>query len=140
MQVEEFDVYNESCATSMKSDSCEETGTMDDSDDSSIDDDASLSACSSESSINNQNVDGKVNKKPGLVHPKEENDPLGSEANEDFRSIFFNTSNGPTCGKYHFIVLCFGVLQCVLFSVSVKELGMFTALHYSKKIAPRMQM
>ncbi|KAF8723609.1 hypothetical protein HU200_021566 [Digitaria exilis] len=97
MQVEEFDVYNESCAISMKSDSCEETGLMDDSDDNSIDDDASLSACSSESSINNENVDGKVNKKPGLVRPKEENDPLGSEVSEDFRSIFFNTSNGPTC-------------------------------------------
>ncbi|KAF8686148.1 hypothetical protein HU200_043681 [Digitaria exilis] len=98
MQVEEFDVYNEPCVISPKSDGCEETGLMDDSDVNSIDDDTSLSACSSESSINNENVDGKVNKKPGLVHPKEKNDPLGSEVNEDFRSIFFNTSNGPTCG------------------------------------------
>ncbi|RCV21062.1 hypothetical protein SETIT_4G107400v2 [Setaria italica] len=98
MQVEEFDVYSEACAISIKSDGCEETGLVDDSDDNSIDDDASLSAYSSESSINNEDIDRKINEKPFLVYPKEENDPLGSEVNEDFRSIFLNTSDGPTCG------------------------------------------
>ncbi|OEL28387.1 hypothetical protein BAE44_0010595 [Dichanthelium oligosanthes] len=81
-----------------KSDDCEESGLVDDSDDNSIDDDASLSSYSSESSINNEKIDRKMNKRPGLVHPKEENDPLESEVIEDFRSIFLNTSDGPTCG------------------------------------------
>lgn len=114
MQVEEFDVYSEACAISIKSDGCEETGLVDDSDDNSIDDDASLSAYSSESSINNEDIDRKINEKPFLVYPKEENDPLGSEVNEDFRSIFLNTSDGPTCGKYH-IHSSFMMLFCFLF-------------------------
>jgi len=97
MQVEEFDVYNESCTISMKSDGCEGTSLADDSDDNSIDDDASLHPCSSESSINNENNNIKMDKKPGIIRPKEEIDPLGS-VNEDFRSIFLNTSDGPTCG------------------------------------------
>ncbi|KAG2610500.1 hypothetical protein PVAP13_4KG193600 [Panicum virgatum] len=93
MQVEDFDVYNESCTISMKSDGCEGTSLADDSDDNSIDDDASLHPCSSESSINNENNNRKMDKKPGIIRPKEEIDPLGS-VNEDFRSIFFNTSDG----------------------------------------------
>ncbi|KAG2605207.1 hypothetical protein PVAP13_4NG108100 [Panicum virgatum] len=97
MQVEEFDVYNESCTISMKSDGCEGTSLADDSDDNSIDDDASLHPCSSESSINNENNNIKMDKKPGIIRPKEEIDPLGS-VNEDFRSIFLNTCDGPTCG------------------------------------------
>ncbi|CAL5043538.1 unnamed protein product [Urochloa decumbens] len=97
MQIEEFDVYNEACTISMKSEGGE-TSLVDDSDDNSIDEDTSLSAYSSESSINNEDIDRKMNKKPVLVHPKEENDPLEAEVNEDFRSIFLNTSDGLTCG------------------------------------------
>ncbi|KAL6861323.1 hypothetical protein ACP4OV_017023 [Aristida adscensionis] len=105
MQVEEFDVYNESCAVSMASNGCEETALLDDSDGSCcIDvDDASLPACSSESSINNENIDQKRNKKPNFVHPVYDNDPHGSHVTEemadtDFRSVFCNTSDIPTCG------------------------------------------
>ncbi|CAN6198145.1 unnamed protein product [Urochloa humidicola] len=97
MQIEEFDVYSEACTISLKSEGGG-TSLVDDSDDNSIDDDTSLSAYSSESSINNEDIDRKMNKKPFLVHPKEENDPHGAEVNEDFRSIFLNTSDGPTCG------------------------------------------
>ncbi|RLN13299.1 hypothetical protein C2845_PM09G07710 [Panicum miliaceum] len=85
MQVEEFDM------------AVKKLSLVDDSDDNSIDDDASLHPCSSESSINNENHNREMVKKPGLAHPKEEIDPLGS-VNEDFRSIFLNTSDGPTCG------------------------------------------
>uniref|UniRef100_A0A0A9DYK6 Uncharacterized protein n=1 Tax=Arundo donax TaxID=35708 RepID=A0A0A9DYK6_ARUDO len=104
MQVEEFDVYSESCAISMPSDDCEENGHLDNSDDNSIAvHDASLPTCSSESSINNENIDRKMNRKPGFVYPKEEHDPYISHVNEemidkDFRSVFFNNSDSPTCG------------------------------------------
>ncbi|KAL6606952.1 hypothetical protein ACP70R_042605 [Stipagrostis hirtigluma subsp. patula] len=104
MQVEEFDVYNEPCTVSMAPSGCEEFSLQDDSDGNcSIDiDDASLPACSSESSINNGNIDQKCDKKPGFV-PVEENDPHASHVDEqmvdtDFRSVFFNISDIPTCG------------------------------------------
>jgi len=97
----------------MKSDGCEGTSLADDSDDNSIDDDASLHPCSSESSINNEN-NRKMDKKPGIIRPKEEIDPLGS-VNEDFRSIFLNTSDGPTCGKCQFSSNCACVFSKMLF-------------------------
>ncbi|WVZ81782.1 hypothetical protein U9M48_029124 [Paspalum notatum var. saurae] len=99
MQVKEFEVYDESCDISMKSNGCEETDLLDDSDDKSIYvDDSSLPTCSSECSINNEDTDRKMNGKPSYIHPKEEMDPLESQVNENFRSIFLNTSDGPSCG------------------------------------------
>lgn len=137
MQLEEFDVYNESCTISMASNGREEIDLQDSSDDNcSMDvDDASFPACSSESSINNGNIDKtrKIPKKPGFFHPVEENDSLGSQLNEqmddtDFRSVFFNTSNSPTCGKYH---LCLFFLQHVLrIFCSVKYYGSCRVLGY----------
>jgi hypothetical protein len=54
MQLEEFDVYKESCTISVASNGCAENGLQDSSDDNcNIDvDDASFRAYSSESSIN----------------------------------------------------------------------------------------
>jgi hypothetical protein len=103
MQLEEFDVYNESCASMMASDGCEESDILDNSNDNSISvDDTSLSACSSESSINNEGIERKMNSKPFFVCPKEENDVLNELAiDKDFRSIFFINSDSPTCGTYH---------------------------------------
>jgi len=103
MQVEDFDVYDESCGISMKSNGSEGTDLLDHSYEDSMDIvQSSLASCSSESSINNENVGRKMNNKPGFVHPKEEIDPLESQANENLRSIFLDTSDGPTCGKYQF--------------------------------------
>ncbi|VAI72571.1 unnamed protein product [Triticum turgidum subsp. durum] len=107
MQLERFDVYNESCKISMSSNTCGENGLQDSSDDNcSIDvDDASFPACSSESSINNGNIDKKckIPKKSRSVYPVKENDSVDSQVKEevvsaDFRSVFFNTSDAPTCG------------------------------------------
>ncbi|OQU76157.1 hypothetical protein SORBI_3010G100516 [Sorghum bicolor] len=99
MQVEDFDVYDESCGISMKSNGSEGTDLLDHSYEDSMDIvQSSLASCSSESSINNENVGRKMNNKPGFVHPKEEIDPLESQANENLRSIFLDTSDGPTCG------------------------------------------
>ena len=134
MQVEEFDVYNESCTISMKSDGCEGTSLADDSDDNSIDDDASLHPCSSESSINNENNNRKMDKKPGIIRPKEEIDPLGS-VNEDFRSIFLNTCDGPTCGKCQFCSDCACVFSkmffCFLFLLRSK---VFLSLYVARNL------
>uniref|UniRef100_M8B481 Uncharacterized protein n=1 Tax=Aegilops tauschii TaxID=37682 RepID=M8B481_AEGTA len=107
MQLERFDVYNESCKISVSSNTCGENGLQDSSDDNcSIDvDDASFPACSSESSINNGNIDKKckIPKKSRSVYPVKENDSVDSQVKEevfsaDFRSVFFNTSDAPTCG------------------------------------------
>jgi hypothetical protein len=108
MQVEEFDVYNELCASSMASNGCEESDILDNSDDNSISvHDASLPACSSEGSINNEDIERKMNTKPYFVRPKEENDTLNeSMIGKDFRSIFFINSDSPTCGKYHAHYTC----------------------------------
>ncbi|KAK3132077.1 hypothetical protein QOZ80_6AG0515450 [Eleusine coracana subsp. coracana] len=95
MQVEEFDVYNESSANSMASDGCEESDFLDNSDENSISvHDTSLHACSSESSVNNKDIDRKMNTKPFFAHVKEENESM---IDKDFRSIFVNNSDGPTC-------------------------------------------
>ncbi|KAG8094289.1 hypothetical protein GUJ93_ZPchr0012g19932 [Zizania palustris] len=106
MQLEEFDVYSESCAVSMATHRSNEKGQKDSSDGScSIDVDSSLPGCSSESSINNSNIDKniKIPKKSGSVHSVEEIDSFRSQVDEkmvdtNFQSIFFNTSNIPTCG------------------------------------------
>ncbi|KAM3208750.1 hypothetical protein ACQJBY_063438 [Aegilops geniculata] len=107
MQLERFDVYNESCKISVSSNTCGENGLQDSSDDNcSIDvDDASFPACSSESSINNGNIDKKckIPKKSRSVYPVKENDSVDSQVKDevvsaDFRSVFFNTSDAPTCG------------------------------------------
>ncbi|KAM0914449.1 hypothetical protein ACQ4PT_011618 [Festuca glaucescens] len=67
MQLEELDVYNEACSTSLASNGHEESGLQDSSNDS---------------------ID--------------ENDSVGSDVKEvgctDFRSVFFSTSDIPTCG------------------------------------------
>lgn len=99
MQVEDFDVYDESCGISMKSNGSAGTDLLVNSNEDSMDiDESSLATCSSESSINNENIDKKMNNKPGFLHPKEEMDPLESQGNENLRSIFLDTSDGPTCG------------------------------------------
>uniref|UniRef100_A0ACD5ZTJ8 Uncharacterized protein n=1 Tax=Avena sativa TaxID=4498 RepID=A0ACD5ZTJ8_AVESA len=104
MQLEELDVYNESCTTSVPSNSCGESGLQDSSDDSIDVDDASCRLCSSEISINNGNIDKKykISKKHVSVYHVKENDSVGSEVKEvaytDFQSVFFNTSDTPTCG------------------------------------------
>lgn len=111
MQVEDFDVYDESCGISIESNCPEGTDLLDNSDEDSMDIvESSLATCSSESSINNENIDIKMNIKPGFVHPKEEMDPLESQANENLRSIFLDTSDGPTCGKCPFFYVLQGVL------------------------------
>lgn len=120
MLVEEFDVYDESCGISMKSNGSEGTDLIDYTDDSSMDiDGSSFPTCSSESSINNENIDRKMDKKSGFVQPKEEMDLLESQENENLRSIFLNTSDGPTCGKYQFRSNCsfvfFKLFFCSLF-------------------------
>ncbi|KAI4975901.1 hypothetical protein ZWY2020_049508 [Hordeum vulgare] len=107
MQLERFDVYDESCKISVSSNACGDKGLQDSSDDNcSIDvDDASFPACSSESSINNGNIDKKckIPKQSHFVYPVKENDSVDSQVkeevvSEDFRSVFFNTSDAPTCG------------------------------------------
>ncbi|KAF7099949.1 hypothetical protein CFC21_101522 [Triticum aestivum] len=107
MQLERFDVYNESCKISVSLNACGENCLQDSSDDNcSIDvDNASFPACSSESSINNGNIDKKCKipeKKSCFVYPVKENDSVDSQVKEvvsaDFRSVFFNTSDAPTCG------------------------------------------
>ncbi|XP_024312908.1 uncharacterized protein LOC100824956 isoform X2 [Brachypodium distachyon] len=107
MQLEGFDIYNEACTISVESNGFGENRLQDSSNDNcSIDvDDASLPSCSSQSSINIENIDKKwkISKKPGFLHPVKENDSVGSQVNEevvdtDFRSVFFNTSDSPTCG------------------------------------------
>lgn len=109
MQLEEFDVYRESRTVSMATHHCDENGQQDTSDDNcSIDADSSSPGCSSKSSINNWNIDKqrKFPEKPGFVHSAREDDSVGSQVDEkmidtDFRSVFFNTANNPTCGKFH---------------------------------------
>ncbi|TVU11856.1 hypothetical protein EJB05_45465 [Eragrostis curvula] len=99
MQVEEFDVYNESCTTSMASDGYEQSDLLDSSEVSIGVHDVSLPACSSESSINNEGIDRKMNRRPSFVYPKVESDTLNeSMIDKDFRSIFLNNSDGPACG------------------------------------------
>uniref|UniRef100_J3MCV6 Uncharacterized protein n=1 Tax=Oryza brachyantha TaxID=4533 RepID=J3MCV6_ORYBR len=106
MQLEDFDVYGQSCTVSTATHGCDENGQQDSSDDNcSIDSDSSFDGCSSQSSINNGNIDTqrKIPKKPGFVHSTEETGSLGSQVNEknvdtDFQSVFFNASNSPTCG------------------------------------------
>jgi hypothetical protein len=105
MQLEELDVYNEACTTSEASNGYGESGIQDSSDDSIDVDDASVLPCSSGSSINNGNIDKKqkILKKYVPVYPVKENDSVDSEVKEevgctDFRSVFFNTSDTPTCG------------------------------------------
>nr|XP_051190857.1 uncharacterized protein LOC127304200 [Lolium perenne] len=104
MQFEELDVYNEACTTSEASNGYEESGLQDSSNDSIDVDDASFRPCSSESSINNGNIDKKqkIYKKYFLVYSVKENDSVCSDVKEvgctDFRSIFFSTSDSPTCG------------------------------------------
>jgi hypothetical protein len=101
MQVEGFNVDNELCANSMASDGFEETDILDNSDVNSISvHDTSLPSCSS--SVNNEDISRKMGSKPFFVHPEEEiGAPNESMMDQDFRSIFFNTSDGATCGKYH---------------------------------------
>ncbi|KAF0903226.1 hypothetical protein E2562_025793, partial [Oryza meyeriana var. granulata] len=106
MQLEEFDVYSESCAVSMATHHCDENSQQDSSDDNcSIDADSSFPGCSSKSSIDNGNINKqrRFPKKPDFVHSAQGNDSLGSQVDEemvdkDFQSVFFNTSNSPTCG------------------------------------------
>uniref|UniRef100_A0A0E0DZS6 Uncharacterized protein n=1 Tax=Oryza meridionalis TaxID=40149 RepID=A0A0E0DZS6_9ORYZ len=106
MQLEEFDVYCESRTVSMATHHCDENGQQDTSDDNcSIDADSRSPGCSSKSSINNGNIDKqrKFPEKPGFVHSAREDDSVGSQVDEkmvdtDFRSVFFNTANSPTCG------------------------------------------
>ena len=105
MQLEEFDVYNEACTTSVASNGYGESCLQDSSDDSIDVDEAGFPPCSSESSINNGNIDKKqkIFKKYVPVYSVKENDSVGSEVKEvghtDFRSVFFNTSDTPTCGQ-----------------------------------------
>uniref|UniRef100_A0A0D9WNT4 Uncharacterized protein n=1 Tax=Leersia perrieri TaxID=77586 RepID=A0A0D9WNT4_9ORYZ len=106
MQLKEFDVYAESCTVSMATHRCDENGQQDSSDDNcSIDADSSFLGCSSQSSINNGNIDKgrKIPRKPSFVRSAQENDSMGSQVDvknvdTDFQSVFFNTSNTPTCG------------------------------------------
>ncbi|XP_051203965.1 uncharacterized protein [Lolium perenne] len=104
MQLEELDVYNEACTTSEASNGHEESGLQDSSNDSIDVDDASFRPCSSESSINNGNIDKKqkIYKKYFPVYSVKENDSVCSDVKEvgctDFRSVFFSTSDSPTCG------------------------------------------
>ncbi|CAM0913443.1 unnamed protein product [Alopecurus aequalis] len=105
MQLEELDVYNEACTTSTGSNGYGESGLQDSSDDSIDVDEASFLPCSSESSISNGNIEKKqkIFKKYIPVYPVKENDSVGSEVKEvghpDFRSVFFNTSDTPTCER-----------------------------------------
>lgn len=119
MQVEDFDVYDESCGIPMKSNGSAGTDLLVNSDEDSMNiDESSLATCSSESSINNENIDKKMNNKPGFLHPKEEMDPLESQGNENLRSIFLDTSDGPTCGKYQFCSsFVFFKMFCFLFQL-----------------------
>ncbi|GJN29159.1 hypothetical protein PR202_gb17356 [Eleusine coracana subsp. coracana] len=76
-------------------DGCEESDFLDNSDENSISvHDTSLHPCSSESSVNNKDIDRKMSTKPFFAHVKEENESM---IDKDFRSIFVNNSDGPTC-------------------------------------------
>lgn len=128
MQVEDFDVYDESCGISMKSNGSAGTDLLVNSNEDSMDiDESSLATCSSESSINNENIDKKMNNKPGFLHPKEEMDPLESQGNENLRSIFLDTSGGPTCGTRTRDFGCY--LSCVLLPSQVAGLFAMMQLH-----------
>ncbi|AQK83456.1 F12M16.11 [Zea mays] len=128
MQVEDFDVYDESCGIPMKSNGSAGTDLLVNSDEDSMNiDESSLATCSSESSINNENIDKKMNNKPGFLHPKEEMDPLESQGNENLRSIFLDTSDGPTCGTRTRDFGCY--LSCVLLPSQVAGLFAMMQLH-----------